>query len=397
MFSFVNSLLCWWKELIPRHLPLTEGPYYPGCVDLMTDYSPHGTFVRLYYPTSLSRNTEHYKKWFPWLPSKVYIDAFASVLKLWRYILRLAYFILARGAHVPAAWGEDVTNKIKKLPVIVLSHGLGGSRFLYSSMCTEFAAHGYLVAAIEHRDNSAGITYYYKSKEDFEKKMRTWINFKHISMGKSHYSCRNEQAHKRAEECKKLVDLLENINKGLVIENIVSKSFSLSQLEGRLDFTDLVMMGHSFGGATALLTSSFDSRFKIVVVLDGWMFPLKDETDLPMKINQPLIFINTQTFQIESNVNVMERFMNSSGKQNADRSAFTIRNTTHENQSDTPHLLGYWLNISLKKIDPVIATRINNHLILNFLQRHIRQTVDSGSDHYLAAQSHNIVPKLWIQ
>lgn len=39
---------------------------------------------------------EHYKKWFPWLPSKVYIDAFASVLKLWRYILRLAYFILAR-------------------------------------------------------------------------------------------------------------------------------------------------------------------------------------------------------------------------------------------------------------------------------------------------------------
>lgn len=43
------------------------------------------------------------------------------------------------------------------------------------------------------RDNSAGITYYYKSKEDFEKKMRTWINFKHISMGKSHYSCRNEQ------------------------------------------------------------------------------------------------------------------------------------------------------------------------------------------------------------
>jgi hypothetical protein len=31
-----------------------SGPFVPGCADLMTEYSPDGCFIRLYYPTSLS-------------------------------------------------------------------------------------------------------------------------------------------------------------------------------------------------------------------------------------------------------------------------------------------------------------------------------------------------------
>jgi len=30
------------------------GPFVPGCADLMTEYSSDGSFVRLYYPTSLT-------------------------------------------------------------------------------------------------------------------------------------------------------------------------------------------------------------------------------------------------------------------------------------------------------------------------------------------------------
>jgi len=48
-----------------------------------------------------------------------------------------------------------------------------------------------------------------------------------------------------------------------------------------------------------------------------------------------------------------------------------FRGTTHESQADTPHLIGYWLNWKLKKLPPVVASRINNHLILDFLQKHI--------------------------
>jgi platelet-activating factor acetylhydrolase len=40
---------------------------------------------------------------------------------------------------------------IDELPAVVFSHGLGGIRTTYSSVCSDLASHGYVVAAIEHR------------------------------------------------------------------------------------------------------------------------------------------------------------------------------------------------------------------------------------------------------
>ena len=38
-----------------------------------------------------------------------------------------------------------------QFPVIVYCHGLGGMRCDNTSICCDFASHGYVVAAIEHR------------------------------------------------------------------------------------------------------------------------------------------------------------------------------------------------------------------------------------------------------
>ena len=35
-----------------RHLPPGSGPYTVGCVDIMSDHSVTGIFLRLYYPTN---------------------------------------------------------------------------------------------------------------------------------------------------------------------------------------------------------------------------------------------------------------------------------------------------------------------------------------------------------
>lgn len=46
-----------------------------------------------------------------------------------------------------------------QFPLLMFSHGLGGTRTMYSSVCGEFASYGFVVCAVEHRDGSGPRTY----------------------------------------------------------------------------------------------------------------------------------------------------------------------------------------------------------------------------------------------
>ncbi|XP_026274506.1 platelet-activating factor acetylhydrolase [Frankliniella occidentalis] len=351
-------------------LPKPEGPYIPGCIDVMTEYSPEGCFFRLFYPSSLEKTVE--EKWVPWIDHPIYARGFAFILGVYYFVLRLYVWLVSGTPYIPAVWAAPLCKQKEKFPVVVFSHGLGACKFFYSGTYTELASQGFVVAALEHRDTSACATYYYASPQDHLQSKKTWIKHHKMGFGLENFPARVKQVRQRAVECSRTLDLLEHINAGQNIKNLATDNFPLDAFKGQLNFEKAVMMGHSFGGASALLTLYKDHRFKYGVILDSWMYTLKDEPDMPGSIKQPLIFINTETFHIDSNITTMQKFIDH--PQDAERHLYTIRMTTHENQTDTVHIVGYWLDWFMKKIDPVLASRLNHALILRFLNQHIGLT-----------------------
>lgn len=364
-----------WFNKFPNHVPYAKGPYIPSCCDVMFDYSKTGLFLRFYYPTDYSGDIKSYaQQWTRWVPHDSYLVGFGKVLMLWLFIVRLVIWFMSGKLYVPALYGAKVKSNTE-LKCIILSHGLGGHRFLYTSTCINLASHGYVVLALEHRDESPCRTYYYKSKNDVENDIKTFIEHAPVQLGNDHYIVRNNQVHQRAEECKKVFNVILDINKGDVPYNILKDSpneqnteFDLKQLVNRIDINNITMMGHSFGGATSLVTMAQEKRIKQGILLDPWMFPIKNMKELLKEVNQSLLFVNTQTFHIASNINVMKLFTDINKEM---RPMYTIKHTTHESQTDSVFVAGYWLNWFMKKLPANKSARINNALIIRYLKERV--------------------------
>ena len=90
------------------------------------------------------------------------------------------------------------------------------------------------------------------------------------------YEIRNEQVHWRACEVSRMMDLMVKIDEGKPVKNVATEAREdapasdgdrnneevscLQKFRGRLDLKDVALIGHSFGGATSLLTLSRDHR-----------------------------------------------------------------------------------------------------------------------------------------
>lgn len=62
---------------------------------------------------------------------------------------------------------------------------------------------------------------------------------------------------------------------------------------------------------------SLSSVFRVGIILDGWMFAIKNEA---LKISQPLLFLNTQTFHIKSNLAALKKIIDDG----ENRSVYTV-------------------------------------------------------------------------
>ncbi|MBO0858935.1 MAG: acetylxylan esterase, partial [Chloracidobacterium sp.] len=120
-------------------------------------------------------------------------------------------------------------------PLIIFSHSSGGNRLQSTFLCTHLSSHGYLVAAIDHSDVAAEL-----ARKDGETggqkaaRVEAWIA-------------------NRAPDIRFLLDHLLND--------------TAWESEAEIDPTRIGIVGHSFGGWTALAATEVERRIRAVAAL----------------------------------------------------------------------------------------------------------------------------------
>lgn len=150
-----------------------------------------------------------------------------------------------------------------------------------------------------------------------------------------------------------------------------------SLFHNKLDLTNGIgIIGHSFGGATAIASSKTIESIKCGVSLDGWMWPVDEELRKREAKSKQVLFINSDIFQWKDNIDRMNQISNSSQL----GYLVDIVGTSHHNYNDfgfyLPRLgksISTFAKPMLGPIDVVYALKLTVGLSHLFFQHHLVQ------------------------
>ena len=304
-----------------------------------------------------------------------------------------------------------------QFPLLIFSHGLGGTRTVYSSLCGEFASYGFVVCAIEHRDGSCVRTHVNHSEdgvasvENMEEKAEAPIEHSDRQKRKRYDQIdyiwpqgnaydtspnnekgiddelREAQIEMRLAEIEEAYNVLKKLGTGrgqeIADANLRKKGYRGSSsrgLEG-VDWTSwkdvfhldgVTMLGHSFGAATTVNVLRNPERFHWVqqgVMYDIWGAPIKTEGEKYRAIACPLLGINSEAFMYwQTNLDTVTHLTREVREQDIPAWLLTIRGTVHVSQCDFSLLYPRLCTLFMKmSVNPKRAIDLNVSATLEFL------------------------------
>lgn len=301
-------------------------------------------------------------------------------------------------------------------PLLIFSHGLGGTRTTYSSVCGEFASYGFVVVAIEHRDGSGPRTFINLPADNSHNPNKQASNPKKKWSEKPLHSkvdyifpednpkdtapnnpsgvdseLRSAQIQLRLAEIEEAYHIMTQIHSGrgeeIAAANLRTKTpghigGSTRGLRGvdwaswkdRFHLQQVTMLGHSFGAATTIEVLRHRTRFKNVgqgIIYDIWGAAIQAPPDEPdHRIHTPLLGINSEAFMYwPNNFEAVMSLCKEAKEQGALAWLLTVRGSVHITQSDFSLLYPRLSSLFLKMtVNPRRAIDLNINASLEFLR-----------------------------
>ncbi|CAL4154198.1 unnamed protein product, partial [Meganyctiphanes norvegica] len=349
-----------------QHIPKPRGEWDVGIIDICTDGDTPVLF-RLFYPTELEHGHQNPHEWYPWYLGRKYSEGAASfLLPSAPWLITWFGDWMSKGVKVPAKWAAPPAHGSH--PVIVVSHGMAGHRSFMSTLSCDLASHGFIVAAIEHGEGSAAATFRY------EESQIKWVPYTAYKKG---------QLEKRVDEVASTVEALQKINSGK-FSDCHSTSIDFCMFQGHLDLSRKMILGHSYGGATALsILSSDNNPFMTGVVLDPWMYPLKEVIhSVANNIVVNVLSISSQGFNQGPNKKTLAKLEHSAAVPNT--RYLTIKNTIHDHGIDSPWIsdsFTWWIMGGNYKVPLDTIYKLQNNIIIIFICKQLGVSISKTNEY----------------
>ncbi|EMD01054.1 hypothetical protein BAUCODRAFT_50008, partial [Baudoinia panamericana UAMH 10762] len=329
----------------------------------------------------------------------------------------------SEGVDVKFEMGEkpEGASDEPEFPLILFSHGLGGTRTMYSSVCGEFASYGFVVCAVEHRDGSGPRTYVNFTKQPGacgsmdEREKKGHVDHKPEERKKGYEvidyifpkdnpydtsphseggvdrELRAAQIDLRMAELEEAYYVMCEIHRGeghnVAKRNLRTKGYKASSSHGlkgvdwskwknRFHLDYVTACGHSFGAATVTEILRHSDRFPFVsqgIIYDIWGAGTRPpEKEAPHhRIRSPLLAINSEAFTYwPSNFELVESLIMEAQEAPYQNPSWlmTLRGTVHISQSDFSLLYRNVCSMFLKMTaEPQRALDLNINASLEFL------------------------------
>jgi pimeloyl-ACP methyl ester carboxylesterase len=299
--------------------------WYPGSASDGADFAPYMTRLDLSAP------------------------AFARFLGLPSFILNHVRLIDTHAILEAPLAGEG-----SPFPVLIFSHGWGGTRTQSTYLMEELASHGYVVVAIDHTYGAlvtvfpddrvvlqkTDILERDQSDEEFNRSANTLIGV-------------------WAGDVQFILDQLEAMNDG-DLESLFT---------GRLDLERVGIFGHSTGGGNAVQVCWLDPRCKAGLALDAWLEPVSLDV-LDEGLDQPFMFLWSEGWGSDENKG---RFQSLYQGLRGDAYQLEIEGTRHYDFSDLPLLspLSPWFGLK-GPIDGERVLGIINEYVVAYFDRYLK-------------------------